>query len=198
MSKIEELISEIEEYLDNCKYYPLSSTKIIVIKEELEELLEELRLRAPEEIKKYQKIVSNQEAILTDAKRQANTIVREATAHTHELINEHEIMQKAYSQANEILDEAQKKGQELVEIAQNKAREILDVADEEAEQIRFATIQYTDDMLSSIQTILENTLTEAKDRFESCFASLSSSHELIVHNRQELNVESHQPPSIEE
>ena len=62
MSRIEQLISEIEEYIDSCKFQALSNSKIIVNKEELEELLVELRLRIPDEIKKYQKIISQQEA----------------------------------------------------------------------------------------------------------------------------------------
>jgi|GEM_PF-4036226 len=37
-SKMEQIIEEIEEYIDGCKFQPLSSTKIIVNKEELEEL----------------------------------------------------------------------------------------------------------------------------------------------------------------
>ena len=55
MSRIEQLIGEIEEYIDSCKYQPLSNSKILVNKEEMEELLVELRLRVPDEIKKYQK-----------------------------------------------------------------------------------------------------------------------------------------------
>lgn len=31
-SRIEQIISEIEEYVDSCKFQPLSSTKIIVNK----------------------------------------------------------------------------------------------------------------------------------------------------------------------
>ena len=38
MSRIEQLIGEIEEYIDSCKFQPLSTTKIIVNKEELDEL----------------------------------------------------------------------------------------------------------------------------------------------------------------
>ena len=93
MSRIEQLIDEIEEYIDSCKYQPLSTTKILVNKEELEELLVELRLRVPDEIKQYQKIISNQEAILNEARTQADTMVAEATAQTNELVNVHEIMQ---------------------------------------------------------------------------------------------------------
>ena len=47
MSRIEQLIGEIEEYIDSCKFQPLSTTKIIVNKEELDELLVELRLQDP-------------------------------------------------------------------------------------------------------------------------------------------------------
>ena len=74
-SKIEQLIGEIEEYIDSCKFQPLSNTKILVNKEELEELLVELRLRIPDEIKKYQKIISNQDAILNEARAQADAMV---------------------------------------------------------------------------------------------------------------------------
>ena len=31
MSRIEQLISDIESYIDTCKYYPLSNVKIIVM-----------------------------------------------------------------------------------------------------------------------------------------------------------------------
>ena len=39
MSKIEQIITEIEEYIDNCKFQPLSTSKIIVNKDEIDELL---------------------------------------------------------------------------------------------------------------------------------------------------------------
>ena len=75
MSRIEQIIGEIEEYIDKCSFQPLSKTKIIVNKEELDELLVELRLRIPDEIKKYQKIISNQDAILSDAHSKADAML---------------------------------------------------------------------------------------------------------------------------
>ena len=66
-SRIEQIIEEIEEFIESCKFQPLSSTKIVVNKEELEELLRELRMKTPDEIKRYQKIISNKDAILVDA-----------------------------------------------------------------------------------------------------------------------------------
>ena len=58
MSKIEQIITEIEEYIDNCKFQPLSITKIVVNKDDIDELWAELRLRTPDDIKKYQKIIA--------------------------------------------------------------------------------------------------------------------------------------------
>ena len=67
MSKIEQLISEIEAYIDECKPQPFTNNKkIIVEKDVIDELLVELRMRTPDEIKKYQKIISNKDAILSD------------------------------------------------------------------------------------------------------------------------------------
>ena len=43
-SRIEQLIDEIEEYIEGCKPKFMSSTEIIVNKDEIDELLRELRM----------------------------------------------------------------------------------------------------------------------------------------------------------
>lgn len=176
MSRIEQLISEIEDYIDHCKYQPLSNnTRIVVNKEELEELLVELRLRIPDEIKKYQKIISNKEAILQEARTQADSILANATAQTNDMVNEHEIMQQAYEQANAIVGEANVQAQAIVDDAMNMANEI-----------RFGAVQYTDDMLGSLQNIIDYTLNNAQERFGSFMASMQQSYDIVSANRREL------------
>lgn len=128
-SRIEQLIDEIEAYIDGCKYQPLSNTKIIVNKEEIDELLRELRMKTPDEIKRYQKIISNKEAILNDARAKAEALINEATIHTNELISEHEIYQQAYAQATTVVKQASQ-----------QAQEILDNATIEANNMRAAAI----------------------------------------------------------
>ena len=120
-SRMEQIIEEIEEYIDNCKYQPLSSTKIVVNKDELEELLTELKMKTPEEIKRYQKIISNKEAILADAQAKADAIIAQAQVQTSELVSEHQIMQQAYAQANEVVMIATKQAQEILDKATNDA-----------------------------------------------------------------------------
>ena len=48
-SRIEQIIEEIEEYIDSCKFQPLSTSKIIVNKDQMDELLRELRMKTSTE-----------------------------------------------------------------------------------------------------------------------------------------------------
>ena len=50
-SRMEQIIEEIEEYIGSCKYAALSNNKILVNKEEICELISELRAKTPEVIK---------------------------------------------------------------------------------------------------------------------------------------------------
>lgn len=209
MSRIEQLISEIEEYIDSCKSQALSKSKIIVNKEEMEELLVELRMRIPDEITKYQKIISQQQTILNDARSQsdamlsearaqadamiaqateqansmvsqaseeANSMVAQANEQTTEMINEHEIMQRAYSHAEEVISQANIQAQAIVDAAVN-----------DANNIRQGSIQYTDDMLRSLQTIINHTMDSAKGRFDAFMSSMQSSYDIVSANRNELS-----------
>ena len=145
-SRIEQIIEEIEEYVESCKYQPLSTTKIVVNKEELEELLRELRLKTPDEIKRYQKIISNKDAILADAQAKAESIIAEAEATAQEMVSQHEVMQRAYAQANETVNQANA-----------QAQSILDAATTDSNNIRLSAISYTDDMLANMAQIMEST-----------------------------------------
>ena len=86
-SRIEQIIEEIEEYIDSCKFQPLSTSKIIVNKDQMDELLRELRMKTPDEIKRYQKIIANKDAILADAQSKADSMIEEAQIHTSELVS---------------------------------------------------------------------------------------------------------------
>jgi cell division septum initiation protein DivIVA len=177
-SRIEQIIEEIEEYIDrDCKYQPLSTTKIIVNKEHLEELLRELRLKTPDEIKRYKKIISNRDAILADAQGKADNMLAEAQLQTVELVSEHEIMQQAYSQANEIVTQAH-----------NQAQEILDNATTDANAIRINAIQYTDDLLANAESIIGHTLDSYTNKYDGLINSLQECYEVVRTNRSELEI----------
>lgn len=175
-SKIEQIITEIEEYIDNCKFQPLSTSKIVVNKDDIDELLAELRLRTPDEIKKYQKIIANKDAILNDAKERSEAMIAEATAHINQLVSEHEIMQKAYDEANKVIEQAQQ-----------EAQDILNNATSEANDYRMRAMQYTDDILSNVQNILTTGMNSFENAQSQMMTSLNSSLNVVVESRKELN-----------
>ncbi len=174
-SKIEQIIDEIIEYVDGCKFQTLSNSKIVVNKAELEDLLRELKSKTPDEIKRYQKIINNKEAILKDAQMKAEQMIRETTAQTNQLISEHEIMQQAYARANEV-----------VTAATAQAQSILDNATIEANNMRQAAMQYTDEILANLEALLTQSINDVSNRYDGIISSLSQYNNIIKSNRNEL------------
>lgn len=186
-SRLEQIIAEIEEYIDSCKPQALSKGKIVVDREEIMELLTELRLKTPDEIKRYQKIIANKDAIMSDAQAKADEILAQARIQTNELISEHQIMQQAYAQANEV-----------VSIATNQAQEILDKATEDANAIRTASIEYTDNLLSNLENIMVHALDTSRAKYEGLLSSLQNCYDIVKENRSELSPSDDTEEALEE
>ncbi len=174
-SKIEQIIDEIQDFIDGCKFQAFSSANIVVDKEHMEELLRELRMKTPDEIKRYQKIISNKEAILNDAKEKADAMLKEAQIHTDHMVNEHEIMQQAYAQANEVVQQAV-----------SQAQQILDTATTDANGIRQAAMKYTDDMLAEMQSIIKTAIGDTQAKYNGLLERLKNCEAVIDKNRADL------------
>lgn len=174
-SKIEQVIAEIEEYIAECKYQTFSNTNIIVDKEKMDELLRDLRMRTPDEIKRYQKIISNKEAIFQDARKKADEMLALARAETDRLLDENEIMQQAYAQAGEVVKQAQA-----------QAQQILDMATVDANNVKQAAMEYTFNQLAMMQEIIENAINIADSRYGDLIARLRDCNAVIAQNRSQL------------
>lgn len=177
-SRMEQLIDEMEQYIASCKPQAFSKENIIVDRYHMEELLDELKRRTPEELKRYQKIMAQKDAILDDARSKAEALVNKATLQTNELVSEHEIMQQAHARA-----------QEVETMARQKAQELIDTAAAEAEAMRMAAVQYTDDLLSSIENLLAHAIQTTQGQYDNMLTSLNQYRDVVVNNRQELRGE---------
>ena len=174
-SKIEQMIDEIDAYIENCKFVAFSNTDIRVNKEEIQELLRTLRAKTPDEIKRSQKIVSNKEAILNDAKTKAEQLIEDAKKQTNELIDENVIMKQAYEQANQV-----------VSAAATQAQDLLNRATMEANTMKASAVQYTDGLLAEVERILQNSIDTTNKHYEGMLTDLSAYAEMVRSNRSEL------------
>ena len=129
------LLETIEDMLENSKTLPFTN-KAVLDKEELLDIIKEIRLKLPEELKQAKVIKEEHDRIIEKANEEAQDIVKEAENRIISMIDEHEITKKAYEQKNKI-----------IETANDMAREISN-----------GTKAYADNILAGVQVTLEDAL----------------------------------------
>lgn len=174
-SRIEKAIDEIYEYVENCKPSKLYPNKVTVSKDELYDLLDALRMCAPEEIKRYQKIINNREEIINQAQAQAEQIMTQAQAQTQQLLDQNELVQTAYAQAEQIVQQAQAQAEQIVAQAVG-----------ESDQVRTSALYYTSDLLGQAGRNIETSLKELESKSTMLISALKRDIEVIKNNRAEL------------
>lgn len=172
---VEDMINEIEMFIDSCKYVAFSSDRISVPKSELESMLNELRLKMPSELERSKKIMRNKEGIMTDARTRAEAIITEASNEARRLVDENEIVTLAHIQAEEIIKQASQDRDAIIE-----------QANAEAAEIRLGMMEYTTGMLNDIQKYVQTTMEVEKTNYENLIESLQNNADVIDANRKEI------------
>ena len=125
---IVELLAELEELIEKGIEIPIIK-KTFLDKEKLLDIINDISLSIPEEIREAKAINEDREKILSDAQRLADAKIKEAEHKVVSLIDEHEITRKATENTSVIIEKAQK----------------------EAKEIRLASLEYADDMLARVE-----------------------------------------------
>mgnify|MGYP000933229917 FL=1 len=138
------ILETLEDLVEKSIGVPLSC-KCLVDKDEILEIVKELRLKLPDDIKQAKWVKEERQRILMDAQKEASTMIKDAEKNIASLVDEHEITKKAYEQANEIVAAAQKN----------------------AREIRLGTKEYANSILNKVEEILTDTIEVIKiDREE--------------------------------
>ncbi|MBR4890070.1 MAG: ATPase [Clostridia bacterium] len=136
---IEQLIDALEDKIDSCTTIPIWGRGIID-KEELLDMIEDIRMKYPDEMKQAKWVKEERQRIISDAQKEAAAIIQAAEEKIATMINEHDITQQAYQKANQIVDSAQKNSHEIRLGANQYAEDVLRALEEEliktAEAIR--------------------------------------------------------------
>ncbi len=125
---IDELLEQLDEILDSGIKIPGKRTVVDV--EKLRAVVDDIRLNIPAEIKQARGIVSDRADIITNAKREADGIIRAAEERAKAMVAQEEITKLAQEKAAEIIAPAQSKSRNMRKAAQDFVDDIMRRADD--------------------------------------------------------------------
>lgn len=123
-----ELLDELEDIIDKGASVPFSG-RCILERDELMDILQELKLKLPDDLKQAKWIKEERQRILHEAQLEADEIIKAANEKGISMINEHEITQQAMEQARQIIDKANAEAQEIMDSSYNYADSLLETVE---------------------------------------------------------------------
>ena len=122
---IEEILDQLEELIDRAWSLPLTGGRCVVDADKVRELLDDVRLNMPTEIRQAQSIVADRTEIVNTAKKEAEAIIARAEKRAAALVEEEEIVRQSKSKAAEIAQQAQQQSREMRQSAKEFVDNIL-------------------------------------------------------------------------
>ncbi len=137
---MDEYLDALGDLVDDAWTMPLTGGKAMVDAGRIREIIEDIRLAMPTEIKQAKMIVADRADIIAKAKAEADYIVRNAEERAKAMLNHEEILKQAQARATELLEQAQQKAREM----------------------RRAATDFAETMLKNTEETLVHSLTEVK------------------------------------
>jgi cell division septum initiation protein DivIVA len=117
------VLEKLEAYVHEGTWLPAGFR--LLSEERLIEFVEKIRSSLPEEVGRAKLIAKDQERMIRAAQEKAQSIVTEATSKHEEMLDEHEIVQRARTTADVILREAEERARKVREGADQYAAQLL-------------------------------------------------------------------------
>ena len=138
---IEDIISELYDYIQDAKNVPLASDKCIVERDKVLDMLDEIVGLLPSELKQSRTIVESRNELISQARREAEAIIRQAQEQAKELVTK-----------EAIYNEAKRRSEEIAVQTQNRVV-----------QIQKAGNSYMDESLRQTEEVIAKALSEVRD-----------------------------------
>ena len=137
----EDIISALYDTIQDARSMPLSSDKCIIERDRVLDMLDEIIAQLPAELKQSRTIVESRNELIGQARRESETIIRQAQQQAQELVAKEAIYQEAKHQC-----------EEMVAATQNKITEL-----------RKASNAYMDEALRRTEEAIAQSLNEVRD-----------------------------------
>lgn len=171
---VEELLYQIDEIVDEAKAFPLTG-KVVVDGKRIKEILDDILCSLPEELKQARAIVADRNNIISNAKREAETIVLKAEEQANVMVARDEIVRRAQATSNEILSQAQAKSKDMRAAAGEYVNSLMKEADDSVAQ-----------SIARLKETRAQVLANLNEDFDLCMGELSENLTVIRKTRQSL------------
>ena len=104
---IEDIISALYDMIQDARSVPLAADKCIVERDKVLDMLDEIIAQMPVELKQARTIVESRNELVSQARREAETLVRQAQEQSQKMITEDAIYQETKRQCQEMIDKTQ-------------------------------------------------------------------------------------------
>lgn len=122
---IEEILDQLDELIDRSWSLPLTGGRCVVDADKVRELLDDIRLNMPTEIRQAQSIVADRTEIVNSAKKEAETIIARSEKRAAALVEQEEIVRQSKAKAAEVAQQAQQQSREMRQSAKEFVDNIL-------------------------------------------------------------------------
>ncbi|MCL4472555.1 MAG: ATPase [Actinobacteria bacterium] len=119
------LIDKLDEIVNNARPMPMTD-KVMIDREEIYDILDQMRTTIPEEIKQARWIVKERQEMLAEAKTESDRIIKEANDQAERLVSEQEVVKMAERNAAQIMEDARAREREIRLGAEDYADEVLE------------------------------------------------------------------------
>ena len=128
-----QMIDRLEELLNESR--PLPFTRNVIVDEDrMLDLIDQMRVSIPEEVKKAQQLLSQRDRLLAQAQEEANRTIAIAREKSDQLVERDQVVQAAYAQSDQIKGQAEVDAQAIRMEADKYALETLRTLENEMER----------------------------------------------------------------
>ena len=115
-SGIEEILTTLYEMVQDAWSLPLGADKCVLERDKVLDLLDEISNQLPGELKQAKTIVESRNEVITNAKREAENILKQAEQRARQMISHEEVYLQAQKEADDLMKNAQAKIKELRQV----------------------------------------------------------------------------------
>lgn len=122
---VQRLLDMLYGIVDEAKSAAFSSDKCVISRDEVLDLLDEIRAKLPLELKKAQELVRARDEYVSAAKKEVEKMLRQAELDAKVIVSESETIQLARQKSSEIIRRAEDRAKELYQVANTYTEDAL-------------------------------------------------------------------------